>query len=334
MPENCLSQTRFIMASQSLITKVCNLFYKEGLAKTEIEKRLHISRFRVARLLKKAQETGIVKIEIHEPKHDLSDIERTLEKTTGLQNVILVKNDGEPTPQLKKKAGQAAADYLVEVIRNHDVLGIGWGTTTYELVHALSQSIGKNLSVVQVSGGNTKLETGIDSQALTMQLAQKFGAAPHLLHAPAIVDRPDTRRMLLQESSLKDVFRLYKKIRLLVAGIGALLPDRFVGSWANDPAEMEALRRHGAVAELLSYCFDLKGKLCPSRGRERTIAIPLEDIQRVPCCIGLAVGSEKAEAVLGVIRSGHINTLITDTSTGRAILNLLNNPNQIKGGKK
>lgn len=316
------------MASHSLIIKICNLFYKEGLTKTEIEKRLQISRFRVARLLKKAQETGIVKIEIVEPKHDLSDIERTLEKATGLQNVILVKNDGESMQQLKKKAGQAAADYLVEVIGHHDVLGIGWGTTTYELVHALPESIGKKVSVVQVSGGNTKLETGIDSQSLTVQLAQKFGAAPYLLHAPAIVDRPETRRMLLQESSLKDVFRLYKKIRLLVAGIGALLPDRFVGSWANDPAEMEALRRYDAVAELLSYCFDLNGKLCPSLGRERTVGIPLEDIKRVSCSIGLAIGSEKAKAVLGVIQSGYINTLITDTTTGRAILSHLNNPNK------
>jgi deoxyribonucleoside regulator len=322
------------MASQSLIIKICHLFYQEGLAKTEIEKRLHISRFRVARLLKKAQETGIVKIEIVEPKHDLSDIERALEKATGLQNVILVKDDGEPTPQLKKKAGQAAADYLVEVIGHHDVLGIGWGTTTYELVHALPESIGTKVTVVQVSGGNTKLETGIDSQALTVQLAQKFGAAPHLLHAPAIVDRPETRRMLLQESSLKDVFRLYKKIRLLVAGIGALLPDRFVGSWANNSTEMGALRRHGAVAELLSYCFDRNGGLCPSLARERTLAIPLQDIKRVPCAIGLAVGSEKAEAALGVIRSGYINTLITDTTTGGAILSHLNNLNNAQTKKE
>ena len=93
---------------------------------------------------------------------------------------------------------------------------------------------------------------------------------------------------------------------------------------------MDALRRQGAVAELLSYCFDLEGKLCTSETFNRTIAIPPEDIKRVPCVIGLAVGSEKADAVLGVVRSGYINTLITDTTTARAILEKIGN--QTKGG--
>ena len=318
------------MTSPDLMVKICKLFYKEGLSKTEIEKRLHISRFKVASLLKKAQKIGMVKIEIIEPKPDLNVLEERLEKATGLKNVILVWNNGDPTKELKKKVGRAAADYLMEVIGKKDVVGIGWGTTTSELVRALPDVIGKQVSIVQVSGGISKLESGIDSQALTVRMAQKFGTEPHLLHAPAILDQHETRQMLMKESSLKKVFQLYKKIKLLIAGIGALLPDQFVGSWSNDPKEMNNLRQQGAVAELLSYCFDLNGKLCTSETFKRTIAIPPEEIKRVPCVIGLAVGRKKADAVLGVVRSGYINTLITDNTIAKAILEKIGN--QTKGG--
>ncbi len=316
--------------------KICKLFYKEGLSKTEIEKRLHISRFKVASLLKKAQKIGMVKIEIVEPKSDLSDLEEQLEKATGLKNAILVRNNSDSIQELKEKIGQAAADYLIEVIGKKDVLGIGWGTTTSELVRALPDVIGKQVSIVQVSGGISKLESGIDSQALTVRMAQKFGTEPHLLHAPAILDQLETRQMLMKESSLKEVFGLYKKIKLLIAGIGALLPNKFVGRWSTDSKEMDTLRQQGAVAELLSYCFDVEGKLCTSESFNRTIAIPPEDIKRIPCVIGLAVGGAKADAVLGVVRSGYINTLITDTTTARAILGKIGNQtigNQTKGGK-
>jgi deoxyribonucleoside regulator len=289
------------------------------MTKTEIEKRLHVSRFKVARLLKQAQEEGLIQITIKEDAPDLAEFETRLEKATGLKNVILVRSNGDNSIHLKQKVGQAAAEYLLDVLNDGDTLGIGWGTTTFQLVNALPDSIHRKITVVQVSGGNTKLDTGIDSQALTVRLAAKFNARPHLLHAPAIVDRPETRAMLMEDSSLKKVFGLYKKITFLIGGIGALLPDQFIGSWCTRHEDMDALRRRGAVAEFLSYCFDFNGKHCSSHSEERTIAIPLEDIGKVQCSIGLAVGNEKADAVLGVIRSGCINTLITDTATAKSV---------------
>ncbi len=307
-------------AAARLAVKVCKLFYQDHLTKTEIEKRLHISRFKVARILKQALQDGLVKIEIAEPDADLSDLESRLESATGLNNVVLVWDDGESTEHLKKKVGQMAAVFLQEILSDGDVLGIGWGSTTFELVNALPDSIVKKVSVVQVSGGNTKLTTGIDSQALTISLAQKFGLTPHLLHAPAIVDRPETREVLIKESSFRDIFRLYQKIDILIAGIGAFLPDRFVGSRFIDSAEMETLRSHKAVGELLYYCFDIEGNLCHTETLNRIIAVPIESIKRVPCSIGIAAGHEKAKAIVGALRSGLIDSLITDSTTAKTIL--------------
>jgi DNA-binding transcriptional regulator LsrR (DeoR family) len=306
---------------QRLAVKVCRLFYEQNLTKTEIEKRLHISRFKVARILEAAKKGGLVRIEIVEPHRDLSDLEKALESAFNLKSAVLVWDGGDSPKALKEKVGNVAADYLLGILRDGDVLGIGWGTTTYELVKALPDAISTRVHIVQVSGGNTSLESGIDSQALTMSLASKFGVEPYLLHAPTLVDRPETRYALMQESALKQIFRMYRKINILIAGIGAFLPNRFLGTLFLGESEMRILRKNKAVGEFLSYCYDIQGRLCHKERLKRVIAIPPDIIKRVPYSIAIVVGYEKAEAVLGAIRVGLINTLITDTTTARTLLN-------------
>jgi DNA-binding transcriptional regulator LsrR (DeoR family) len=314
-----------------LDVKVCRLFYEGNLTKVEIERKLHISRFKVARILKEAKRSGLVRIQIIEPQADLSNLESQLESELDLKSVALVWDDGESLALLKKKVGRLAADYVMGVLRGEDVLGVGWGTTTFELVNALPNTVNLSVRVVQVSGGNTAIEAGIDSQALTMRLARKFGVEPHLLHAPTFVDRPETREMLMKESAFRQIFQIYKQTTVLIAGIGAFLPGSFLGSRTISASEMALLRKQNAVGEFLTYCFDRDGNFCQTEALNRTIAIPVDVIKKIPCSIGIAVGSQKAMAVLGTIRAGLINTLITDTATARTLLE--NIKKKRKGGK-
>lgn len=303
-----------------LAVKVCRLFYEEKLTKVEIEKRLHISRFKVARILKEALHTGLVKIQITEPHPDLSDLESDLELELGLKSVALVWDDEESSHLLKKKVGTLAADYLHGILRTEDVLGVGWGTTTYELVNALPRTINLKIRVVQVSGGNTAIESGLDSQALTMRLAGKFDVEPYLLHAPTFVERPETRELLMKESSFRKIFQIYNQTTILIAGIGAFQPDGFIGSRNITSTEMSLLRKQNAVGEFLTYCYEINGNFCKTEKLNRTIAIPVEAIKKIPYSIGIAAGSQKAMAVLGAVRTGLINSLITDTTTARTLL--------------
>ena len=255
-----------------------------------------------------------------------------MESELGLKSVALVWDDGESLTLLKKKVGRLAADYVLGILRGEDVLGVGWGTTTSEMVNALPNSVNLSIRLVQVSGGNTAIEAGIDSQALTMRLGRKFGVEPYLLHSPTFVDRPETREMLMKESTFRQIFQIYKQTTVLIAGIGAFLPGSFLGSRTITDSEMALLHKQHAVGEFLTYCFDSDGNFCQTETLNRTIAIPLEVIKKIPCSIGIAVGSQKAMAVLGAVRAGLINTLITDTTTARTLLGNLKKA-QRKGGK-
>jgi len=316
------------LEANRLAVKICRLFYDEDLTKVEIERRLHVSRFKVARILRDAKRTGLVKIQIAEPQTDLSNLEYDLESELGLKSAALVWDDGESPNLLKRKVGRLAADYLLGILRTEDVLGVGWGTTTFELVNALPDTITLKLRVVQVSGGNIAIESGIDSQALTMRLARKFGVEPYLLHAPTFVERPETRELLMKESALRKIFQIYNQTTVLIAGIGAFLPGGFLGSRNITSSEMSLLRKQNAVGEFLTYCYDVNGDFCKTETLNRTIAIPVEVIKKMPCSIGIAVESQKAMAVLGAVRAGLINALITDTTTARTLLE------KVKGKKR
>ena len=50
------------------ITKVAEMYYEDNLKQTSISRRLNISKYAVSRMLKKALEVGIVKIEVVKPE--------------------------------------------------------------------------------------------------------------------------------------------------------------------------------------------------------------------------------------------------------------------------
>jgi DNA-binding transcriptional regulator LsrR (DeoR family) len=50
------------------------------------------------------------------------------------------------------------------------------------------------------------------------------------------------------------------------------------------------------------------------------IAVSTDQLRRAPMVIGVASGTEKVDAILGAIRSGLVNALVTDVRTAEAML--------------
>ena len=66
---------------------------------------------------------------------------------------------------------------------------------------------------------------------------------------------------------------------------------------------------------ILSFVHDLK---------ENLILFSIMDIRRIPSKIGIAGSARKAEAVIGAIRGGYLNILITDTECAKKLIELAN----------
>lgn len=308
-----------------LMVKVATLYYKDGLTQDDISKKIKISKYQVNRILKRSMENGIVQISINDSLTNITEFEDKLEKELNLKRAIVVDNLGLSDKELKAKMGQAASSYLLEIIKNNDIIGVAWGTTVNEVITHLPNKINKNVDVVQVTGGVHQLSVNLNCQDIARRLAAIFGAEPHLIYAPAIVESPDLRDLLLNEPSIKETFSFFDKINIALVGIGAIFPkvtSTFIetGSFSSD--DFEKLNANHAVGDVFSHFFDINGKISDPEIDKRMITISTEDLLKIPYSIGIAGGEAKAESILGALRGKYINILVTDIKAAAKILKL------------
>lgn len=310
---------------QKLIVKVANLYYKDNLTQEEIAKKLKVSKYQVNRIIKRAVETGIVKITIVDPTESITTVEEELEKRFDLKRAIVVDNQGLSDIELKSKLGQAAAKYLSEIVKDGDVLGVAWGTTVNEVVKNMPNMLEKKVKVVQVTGGSHQLSVNLNCHDITRRFAKRFGVEPHLLYAPAVLDTKRLRDMLIKDSSIKGAFDLFDQVSIAVVGIGAIYPkliSTLVKTGHINEKDLKSLIAEGAIGDVFSHFFDAQGNPSDSDISDRIIAMSAKQLVNVPYSIGIAGGVLKAQAILGAIRGKFVNILVTDTTAARKIIKI------------
>jgi deoxyribonucleoside regulator len=311
-------------APSELMTQVCHQYYRNHLTMSEIGKSLGISRHRVGRLLKGAVKTGIVRIEIRSPTGENIELKGALEKTLGLKAAVVVDVAPDLSPeQIKHATCRAAAPFVRDLLSTHRTIGIGWGSTTFELINELEPLQLRDATVVQITGGNKRLSMQFDCHEVTRRLAQKLHVQPILLHAPGIVDHRRTRELLMRESAVIETFRYFGELDLAIIGIGAIKPaiqSTLVSSGYVSAAELRSLKHAGAVGDVFSYFIDDGGQIVRTEIYDRLITIGLNHTRKIETTVGIATGAMKWRAVAAAVRGGLVNTLIVDSRLACALL--------------
>jgi len=291
---------------------------------SQIGERLGISRHRVGRLLREAVETGVVKIEIQSPSSKSIELEQALENGFGLKASLVVEvNPDLPPEDVKLTTCKAGAEFLRELVKAHHTIGVGWGTTTFELINQLEPLEMRGATVVQITGGNKRLSVQFDCHEVTRRLAQKLCVEPVLLHAPGVVDKKETRELLMRESAIAETFKHFDKLDIVIVGIGAIVPEvksMLIGSGYVPGSELKSLKRAGAVGDVFSYFINDNGEIVQTEIYDRSITIGVRQIRKVPTRVGIATGAEKSRAVAAAIRGGFVNTLIVDSLLAQALV--------------
>lgn len=311
------------MTEDELAAKVCQFYYFEQMTMSEIGDRVGLSRHKVGRILSGAIASGLVKIEIRHPLSRSSSLENELVSRFNLRSA-LVPNFSEalPAEELKQRVGAAAARFVSSTLSDGDIVGVGWGTTTFEVANQINGTSAKQIKVVQITGGNGALGARFSCQDVTRTFATKLGVEPILLHAPAIVGNSSTRDLLLQEPMIRDVADLFSKISISVVGIGTLEPmaSALAESGLIPAKNLKEIIRQGAIGDIYSYFIDSDGNVVDTDLNDRMIAIGLDDIKRIPRSVAVATGTSKAGAVRAAAVAGLANVLVVDEALAEAIL--------------
>ncbi len=285
--------------------------------KLQIAEEMNLSRFKVARLIEAAIAEGIIQFKISEPDDLNTELGDAVRRAFGLKAVLVLEGQELPAAQLTAPLGNLAAQYLEETLVDHQVLGVAWGRTLAAAAKALTRL--PNVDVVQAGGNPAGVEFSQNPVELVHSVASLSGGRAYPIFGPMWADDPTLIARLRQEPSIAGAIALYDRIDVLVTGIGAWpaesgLAHGFPGDWRD-----EALRR-GVRADLCATLIDRDGREVDSPLATNGLCISTAQLRRVPDVIGVGGGTEKSEAIRGVLRGGWINVLITDAGVARALL--------------
>jgi DNA-binding transcriptional regulator LsrR (DeoR family) len=306
-----------------LMVKVARMYHIQGLRQTEIMDQLNIHQSTISRLLKRAEQEGIVRITVSVPSGAHPELEDGLQTRFDLKDAIVVECVNEEE-QIVQDLGAAAAFYLETTLRPDDVVGISsWSAALLAMVDALHPTRrGSNSRVVQILGGVGNPGAEVHATQLTRRLANLIGGTATLLPAPGVVGSPEARNVLLKDRFVEEATALFGEVTLALVGIGAVEPSKMLAASGNVFAaeELKLLSSGGAVGDICLRFFDENGEPVITPLNERVISIELTELRRADRVVGIAGGQRKVAAIRGALAGHWINVLITDRTTAETLL--------------
>jgi len=304
-------------AALVLSATVARRYYVDGRSKVQIGDELGLSRFKVARLLDLARETGLVRIEIGHPGAVDVDLSARLRERFGLERaVVVVTRDDAST--LRAQVGQVAAELLAEVVVPEDVLGVAWARSVGAMAKFLPRL--PTVPVVQLTGAVALPGGGDTSFDIVRDVARAAGGPAYVFYAPIVLPDGATAATMRSQSDIARAFEHAATITKAIVGIGQCEPGESTLYDAVSEADHDELRRLGVVGEVCGVFVDGDGEPVDTALASRVMTIGAERLLAVPDVLAIVYGTGKLLATRAVLRSGLVSSLVTSQGLARALL--------------
>ena len=303
------------------IHTVLTLHFIEEMKQSDIAARLNLSTSKVNRLITQGRKLGMVKIAVESPFQRLVDLEHGLTESTKLDKAVVTPAvPGNPDTNLQQ-VGRAAANMLMETVRDGDVIAITGGKAVSAIVQNLAPDRRFDVKVVPLTGGvQGKYYTDVNH--LATQLAERLGGSTMLVHAPLFAESREQRDMLMEMASIREVFDLARSAAVALVGVGSI---KTPGSSYYDlhplpGPERELLLSGGASGEFLAHLIREDGTVADYPLNSRLVALNPAELASCPLTIGVAAGPEKVQPIRAALNGNLLDALIVDEETATSVL--------------
>ena len=302
---------------EELQARVAWHYYIGNLTQQEIAQLIGSNRVRVNRLLAASRESGMVQITINSRLTPCVALEETLVKRFGLEAAVVVPS-GADTDANMAAIGIGAANYLAGQIETGQTIGLGWGRTIRAVLRALPQRSYGSLSAVSLQGGLSHCPS-INTFDIVSDFANLCQADGFLFPAPIYVSSQAVRDVLLQEDAVRETYERARQSDLVLLTCGDLTESLVVTYGINDPEQVKALQKAGAVGDMLGHFMDADGEAIDHPLNRRTVAISLEDLRTIQRVILVSGGAKKFAVTRAALRGRYPSVLVTDEDTARRL---------------
>jgi len=307
------------IATKKFLTKIAGLYYLEQLTQQEIANRFNISRTKVSRYLSRARRDGIVEIKINSLKEYYSSLECEIEKKFEIKECIIV-----PTFEKKEEILKMMADSLnslfERILENGSYLGIGWGSSLKTVSDYIYVSGKSDIKVVPIIGGLGKIGTGVHTNSVAKNIADRLGSISYMINSPAVLDSKEVREIVENDSNTREIIKLSEKISTALVGLSDIGPDStLIKTGCFTMKEFKYLDSLGVVGDVNLIFINENGRHVPNKIDERIVRISPERLKKVKNVVGIAFGKRKLKVIIAALKGRLINILITDEETAENI---------------
>jgi len=299
-----------------LIRTVLTLHFIEGMKQSEIAQKLNMSHSKVNRLISQGRKLGMVKITIETPFPRLGELEETLCELTDLRTAVVTPSVQGNAETTLNQVGRAAAAWLLENLRDGDVIAISGGRAVSAVVENLVPERPIDVTVVPLTGGvQGKYYT--DVNRLVSLMAERLSGQAKLLHAPLFAENRKQCEMLKDMAQVRQIFDLARNADVALTGVGSVAPS---GSSYYDlnpvpKSDREMLVRMGVAAEYLAHLIGRDGAVAEHELNKRLVAVDPTELKYCRAVIGVASGAQKARPLKAVLNGSFLHSLVSDEET-------------------
>lgn len=294
------------------------LYYQDGLTQEEIGERLGYSRIKINRVLSKARELGILEIRVKVPRGWHLELENKLINAFGLRDAVIASSTLEGR-SLESALAAGAATWLSSRLKPGMRVGLGIGRTVSRLPETFHVDRRVDCTFIEVVGSVYAQDW--DRFDVTSRMAELAGGSRETLRAPGIVTDPDLGILLAKEPSVVAALNRARESDIVIQSVGPVDTDAILfQSGVLGPDDLDKLLRRGAVGDALAYYYDIHGNRIECRTDSNVIGIDLDDLRRIPMSVLVAGGENKVDPIVGALRGGYFNVLVTDETTARSVL--------------
>lgn len=306
---------------KKFLSKIARLYYSERLTQQEIAGRLNISRTKVSRYLDEARKDKVVEIKINLPEEDYSNLEYRIEKSFKIKECAVVPTFENKEEILKMMAGPLN-NLFERILDGGSYLGIGWGSSLKGISDYINVSGKSDTKVVPIIGGLGKIGTGVHTNSVAKNIADRLGSISYVIHSPAVLDSKEIREIVENDSNTREIIKLSEKIDTALVGLSDIGPDStLIKTGSFNLEEFKYLDGLGVVGDVNLIFINENGEHVPNKIDERIVRISPDRLKKVKNVIGVAFGRRKLKVILGALKGGLINILFTDEETAENIIN-------------
>lgn len=305
---------------RDLLLQIAHMYYGLGMTQEKIANRLFFSRSRISHLLAEAEENGLVAFELRQQVSQNQVLHDFLCSRFRLQNAFVEERNFFTENEHHESICKTAADYLCSQLDEHTVLSISRGQTAYGIVQKMKAAAPiPTMAVIQTEGILSMNDPYLDQMDFVRRIGEIFSCQYEHLMLPYMFDTAEMKEAMLSQPFNQTKLLRQKEINLVCSSICSL---RQWHRYIRDE-EYDWLVARGAVGSIQGNFYDIHGNFLDPPLRQRCIIPPVSVLRGAQQLICVCVGGYKENALLGILRSGLVTTLVTNAQLAQRVQQML-----------